>query len=679
MKLLFYPRLAWTGIRKNRRLYLPYLLTCIGMVMMEYIICFLRNSKAVASMRGSAIIGGMMSFGSFVIAVFALIFLFYTNSFLMRRRKKEFGLYSILGMSRRNLGRILLWETLFVLAISLVIGLLAGAALSKLAELILLNMLRGQTTYSLTLSSSAATFTVCVFVVIFALLFLKSLWQVRSLDALSLLKSESVGEKPPRANWVLGLLGLLVLGAGYALAVYVGDPVSALAWFFVAVILVILGTYMTFVSFSVVVLRFLQKRKGFYYKANHFVSVSSMAYRMKRNGAGLASICILATMVLVMISTTVSLYFGVEDSLNTRYPNDLNVTAYPYRAEGFTDENTQRLLDALTEAATAEGLTPETAFCYRAASIAGLLNEGQLQTRRTSGLVDYNNLYQLYFLDVSDYNRLSGEHVTLAADEALVYTLRADFEWDTLKVDDALSFRVVGRPAFEAISGQAAANLSPSIYAIVSDLNAAAEKLDLLLSDSTNQWANRMWLMGVDIAGGDDAYVSALDVEYRLTENDCFTGDDSFVRQLNCESRAENTTDFYNTYGSLLFLGVILSAVFICAAVLIIYYKQVSEGYEDQARFEIMQKVGMTKHEIRRSINSQLLMVFFLPLIGALCHLCFAFPMLLKLLQLFNLDNVTLFATTTLVSFLAFALMYALVYKLTSGAYYAIVSGAKKE
>ena len=322
MKLLFYPRLAWTGIRKNRRLYLPYLLTCIGMVMMEYIICFLKDSEAVRSMRGAMMITGMMSFGSFVIAVFALIFLFYTNSFLMRRRKKEFGLYSILGMSRRNLGRILLWETLFVLVISLAAGLFAGAALSKLAELILLNMLHGKTTYSLTLSAPAATYTLCVFLVIFALLFLKSLWQVRSLDALSLLKSESVGEKPPRANWALGLLGLLVLGAGYALAVYVGDPVSALAWFFVAVILVIIGTYMVFVSFSVVLLRVLQKRKNYYYKARHFVSVSSMAYRMKRNGAGLASICVLATMVLVMISTTVSLYFGVEDSLNTRYPND---------------------------------------------------------------------------------------------------------------------------------------------------------------------------------------------------------------------------------------------------------------------------------------------------------------------------------------------------------------------
>lgn len=678
MKLLFYPRLAWTGIRKNRRLYRPYLLTCIGVVMMEYIICFLKGSEAVLGMRGASMITSIMSLGVFVIAVFALIFLFYTNSFLMRRRKKEFGLYSILGMSRRNLGRILLWETLFVLAISLAVGLFAGAALSKLAELILLRMLHGSAAYSFTLSAPAAGFTLCVFSVIFALLFLKSLRQVHSLDALSLLKSESVGEKPPRANWVLGLLGLLTLGAGYALAVYVSDPTSALAWFFVAVILVILGTYMTFVAFSVVLLRVLQRRKSYYYKARHFVSVSSMAYRMKRNGAGLASICILATMVLVMISTTVSLYFGVEDSLNARYPHDLNMTSYPSAAEDFTDENTQRLLDALTEAAAAEGLAPEADFCCRMAAIAGLLNEGRLQTSRTSGLVNYNNLCQLYFLDVSDYNRLSGAHVTLAADEALVCTFRADYEWAVLAVDDVLEFRVVGQPTLKSLGGEAAANLSSSIYAIVSDLNAVAEKLDMQLSDSPSQWASRMWLTGIDFAD-EDAYVEAYKIEMRLMESSLLTGDDAFVRKLYCESRSENAAEFYNTYGSLLFLGVILSVVFICAAVLIIYYKQVSEGYEDQARFEIMQRVGMTKPEIRRSINSQLLTVFLLPLMGALCHLCFAFPMLLKLLQLFNLNNVTLFAAATLASFLVFALMYALVYKLTSGAYYAIVSGAKKE
>ena len=237
---------------------------------------------------------------------------------------------------------------------------------------------------------------------------------------------------------------------------------------------------------------------------------------------------------------------------------------------------------------------------------------------------------------------------------------------------------VVGRPSFKAISGQAAANISPTVYAVVSDLNAAAGKIDELLAESSDSHC-RMWLMGVDLAGGDDVYVDSFDIENRLALDDTFTGDDSFVRRLDCESRSENATDFYNTYGSLLFLGGILSVVFVCAAVLIIYYKQISEGYEDQARFEIMQKVGMTKREIRRSINSQLLTVFFLPLLGALCHLCFAFPMLLKLLQLFNLNNVSLFAATTLLSFLAFALMYALVYKLTSGAYCAIVSGAKKE
>ena len=678
MKLGFYPRLAWSGIRKNKRLFVPYILAAAGTAAVFYIMFYLASGDLLDGMRGGTAAQSTLSFGVFVIVAFALLFLFYCNSFLVRRRYKEFGLYSILGMNRKNISRVLAWETLLTALLSLIGGIFIGALLSKLAEMIFLHMLGGTADYSLHISLPAIKYMLLYFGGIFALIYISSLIKLHRSTVVELVHSESYGEKPVKANPVLGIAGVILLSAAYILAVSIKEPLQALTIFFIAVIMVIVGTYLVFISGSVLLCKILQKNKRYYYTPRHFVSVSSMTYRMKRNGAGLASICVLATMVLVMISTTVSLYFGVEDSLNTRYPNDLNLTAYPYRAEEFTDENTQKLIAALTAAVKAEGVEPETEFCYRMATVAGLLNDGRLQTRYSGGLVNYNALYQIYFLDVSDFNRLSGQNVALAPDEALVYTHRGDYEWDVLAIDDALEFRVVGRPSFKAISGQAAANISPTVYAVVSDLNAAAGKIDELLAESSDSHC-RMWLMGVDLAGGDDVYVESFNIENRLALDDTFTGDDSFVRRLDCESRSENATDFYNTYGSLLFLGGILSVVFVCAAVLIIYYKQVSEGYEDQARFEIMQKVGMTKREIRRSINSQLLTVFFLPLLGALCHLCFAFPMLLKLLQLFNLNNVTLFAATTLLSFLAFALMYALVYKLTSGAYCAIVSGAKKE
>lgn len=326
MKLFFYPRLALDGVRKNKRMYFPYILTCIGMVMMYYIIVFLRHSEAVEAVRGAGIVQEFLRLGSGVIAFFAGVFLFYTNSFLIRRRKKEFGLYNILGMGKRNIGILLFWETLFIAALSFGVGLGVGVLFSKLAELGLLRMVLGETDYGISISAEAIRSVGKTFGIIFALLFLNALIQVRSASAISLLHSENVGEKPPRANWLLGLAGAVVLGGGYYIALTAGDPVQAMAYFFVAVLMVIGGTYLLMIAGSVVFGRMLQKQRNYYYKAEHFVSVSSMVYRMKRNGAGLASICILATMVLVMLSSTTSLYFGGEDSLRRLYPRESNLT-----------------------------------------------------------------------------------------------------------------------------------------------------------------------------------------------------------------------------------------------------------------------------------------------------------------------------------------------------------------
>ena len=325
MKTGFYPKLAWSGIRKNSRLYTPYILTCTGMVMMFYIISFLYNSEAVRTMRGGGTISVTMGLGQGVIGIFALIFLFYTNSFLIRRRKKEFGLYNVLGMGKRNIARILACETVITAVISIAAGLVCGIALSKLAELCLINIMLGSVSFSFSVSLDSIIVSVVLFAAIFLLVFLNDLRQIRFSNPAELLRGESTGEKPPKANWAVGIIGAVVLAAAYYIAVSIKEPLSAMLWFFVAVIMVIAATYMLFIAGSVVMCRALQKKKSYYYKANHFVSVSSMVFRMKRNGAGLASICILATMVLVMISSTTCLYFGVEDSLSQRYPTDLGV------------------------------------------------------------------------------------------------------------------------------------------------------------------------------------------------------------------------------------------------------------------------------------------------------------------------------------------------------------------
>ena len=348
MRVGFYPKLAWNGIRKNKRLYTPYILTCIGMIMMYYIIIFLSDSPLLNEIAGGETAQNMLGMGTWVIAVFACIFLFYTNSFLIRRRKKEFGLYNILGMGKRNIAVILLWETLIIAAISLTAGCAAGIAFSKLAELGLLNIIRGDVEYSLTVSWGSIGKVCIIFPVIFVCIFLNSLRQIHTANPVELLHSENAGEKPPKGNWMLGILGIVLLGAAYYLAVTIREPLSALTWFFVAVIMVIIGTYLLFISGSVLFCRILQKNKSYYYKSTHFVSVSSLVYRMKRNGAGLASICILGTMVLVMHSSTACLYFGAEDSLRTRYPRNISVNFSWADAEGMNNENIGSLRSSVT-------------------------------------------------------------------------------------------------------------------------------------------------------------------------------------------------------------------------------------------------------------------------------------------------------------------------------------------
>jgi putative ABC transport system permease protein len=321
MNLCFYPRLAWEGIRKNKRMYFPYILTGSVMVMMFYILSFLEDSPALTQMNGGTVLVTILPLGCIVIAVFSLLFLFYTNSFLIKQRYREFGLYNILGMDKRNISRLMVWETAFTAILALIIGLVAGIALSKGAELILLNLLGMDISYTLGISILSVRNTAVIFAAIYMVLLVNSLIQIRRSKPLELLHSSKVGEKVPKFTWLFAAVGILLLGCAYYIAVSIEEPITALSYFFIAVIMVIAGTYLLFISGSVTFCRLLQKNKRYYYKPNHFVSVSSMVYRMKRNGAGLASICILLTMVLVMLSSTTTLYFGEEDAIKNRYPN----------------------------------------------------------------------------------------------------------------------------------------------------------------------------------------------------------------------------------------------------------------------------------------------------------------------------------------------------------------------
>lgn len=681
MKKGFYAKLAFTGIRKNRRLYIPYILTCIGMVMMFYIVAFLSDSSVLTGIKGGDIMQSMLSLGTGVIGVFALIFLFYTNSFLMRRRKREFGLYNILGMGKGNLARVLLWESVMIAVISLGGGLLAGIALSKIAELGMVNLLQGDVNFTLTLEPEAIVQTLLLFSVIFLLLLLNTLRQIRLANPIALLHSENTGEKPPKANWLAALLGAVLLGGAYYLAVTIENPVQTLIWFFVAVIMVIIASYLLFVAGSVVICKLLQKKKSYYYKTNHFVSVSSMAYRMKRNGAGLASICILCTMVLVMISSTVCLYIGAEDSMRTRYPRNINLDITFKSLEDMDGEKPNAVRQIVEKTAAESGESLQNVLDYRVAGFAAYMKNGLIETNSSHlenlQLDYYSDVWQIFIVPVSDYNRLMGENETLSEGEALIYTTKSSYPFDTISLGGRTPLKVKKTVSDFADNGVDAMQIIPSVYLFVSDFDSVIEPLLTISDPSGKALVGMHWYYGFDLLCDDETQITIQEnLLEKLRQSKVL---ESGGASVSCEGVAQERSGFYGLYGGLFFLGILLGVVFLFAAVLIIYYKQISEGYEDQSRFAIMQKIGMTKKEIRKSINSQVLTVFFMPLITAGVHLAFAFPMIYKLLMLFSLTNQKLLIFVTICCFLIFTLFYVLVYRITSKAYYSIVSGAKEE
>lgn len=686
MRAGLYPKLAWDGIRKNKRFYLPYILTCIGMVMMFYIIHYLAAMPTLKDMPGGDTMEMVLGLGTWVVALFAVIFLFYTNSFLMRRRQKEFGLYNMLGMGKNHLSLLLLWENGILFVISMVGGLLGGILLSKMAELFMLMLLGGEVTYTLRIDPDAFGDTWVIFIPVFALIFLKGLIQICRSSAIALIKSETVGEKPPKANYLFGIAGIFILAGAYYIALSIESPLIAMVWFFVAVCMVIVATYLLFISGSVMLCKLLQKNKHYYYKPNHYVSVSSMVYRMKRNGAGLASICILSTMVLVIMMGAGSLYVGREDSLNTRYPHDFTVTV-DFLTEGDSNRYSEEKADAfyaqIDKALNHFNVTPQNTAQVLSTTATGLLKNGELildpYTEDTANAETMEYVTQIYLISLGAYNQCMGTHKTLNSDEVFLHCVRRTYDTPTITLSDGTVLTVKEQLSNMMGSGEAAMLIIPSVFIVTDDMEAVMESFNKELGGISEEYLCRLetsYSFDTDLSDEKQMEL-AEEIREQVRELD-YTGDGGFY-SYNVECKAEERVDFYGLFGGIFFLGIFLSILFLAATVLIIYYKQITEGYEDEARFEIMRKVGMTAKDIRRSINSQMLTVFFLPLVTAAIHTAFAFPIVQKLLAIFNLQNTVLSLMVTLVAIVIFGIFYGVVYKITSNAYYAIVSGNKDD
>ena len=652
----FYWKLALTNLKKNRRVYLPYLLSSAGIILMFYTICALGPGIDQTAMYGGTSVASVMGLGQFVIGLFAVLFLFYTNSFIIKRRKKELGLYNILGMEKRHIAKILFRETLITACVSLILGLGLGILFSRGMFWLLGVILGTSLPITFVIPASAVTTTLVLFGIIFLLTLLYNLLQVTLAKPIELLHGGEQGEKEPKAHWILAIMGALLLGAGYYMAVTITSPLDALLFFFVAVLLVILGTYLLFITGITALLKLLKKNKNFYYKTNHFTAISGMLFRMKQNAAGLASICVLFTALLVTVSTTFSLYTSMDGLLRARYPRNILMSS-----QAANEAAKEMIRSAVKEESEKLGLTIENVIDRESWNITMARADNSFSTSSES----YSSTYAVAeVFTQSEFQRFSGQDVTLGENQILLFDPAGTFpKSNTLKIDGK-EFEIV-TSSYQFPDASTVAQIYESYYMVVKD-----EKIieQFLPSDSMLLGPNYSY--DFDIAGNDPQDIKAM---AEALNTWTFSGDGIEYEYLYFEDSATSREEFMSLYGGLFFLGMFLGVLFLLGTALIIYYKQVSEGYEDAKRFSIMQKVGMSHQEVKRSIHSQILMVFFLPLLTAVIHLAFAFPMLQKILLIMGLADFQLILFSTLGCVAVFALAYLAIYAITARTYYNIV------
>lgn len=642
MNNFIYEKLAVTNLKNNRKTYVPYIFTGVLTVMMFYIIDALSRGKGITQDTLKI----CLQYATGVIVVFAVIFLFYTNSFLIKRRKKEIGVYNILGMGKRHIARMMAVETILTAGISILGGLVFGIIFGKLMYLLLLKILHNSVDMQFSVNGTAIVQTVILFVGIFLLTYLYNILQIQLVNPVELLHGGNQGEKEPKSRWLLVIVGVAALGNGYWIALITEAPLEALLKFFVAVVCVIIGTYALFIAGSIVVLKILRKNKAYYYNPKHFTSVSGMIYRMKQNGAGLANICVLSTMVLVMVSTTVSLYAGMEDILDSRFPRDVSIVCN--EADTNNEEILQRLIKEQCEKA---GVKITDRVRYRYGSMNAVLKGNNLE--KVEQYYPDNHFYYVEMITQEEYNRIEKQNVSLKEQEILTYTTNGKCGKKQINIAGQ-NYQVKKELSEMTSQPKNTAEMYKTLYIVFAN----AEQIERIESFS---YADKF-----NLKGDDGKQKEALE----QIQNEFY---EKFPDGT-MESRMLSRSSFYELYGGLFFIGIYLGSMFIMATVLIIYYKQISEGYDDRERYQIMQKVGMSKKEVKRSIRSQVLSVFFLPLVVAVIHVAVAFKVMTKILGVLNLTNVSLFAVCTIITIAVFAVFYIIVYSITAKEYYRIVN-----
>ena len=665
-----FSRLAKQNIRNNKSTYIPYIITCIFCIAMIYMMEFLRDCPTLdQAVRQADEVRMIVFTGEIVVEIFCIIFLIYSNSFLMKRRQKEIGLYNILGLERNHIGIVMFLETIITSIGSLAGGIAAGIIGSKLALLLLLKLLHIPSVLGFYISVKGIFTCLFMFGIIFLMILFLNLAKIHLSRPVELLRGNNTGEKEPAAKWLMALIGFICLGAGYYLAVTTESPIKAITIFLLAVILVMAGTYLLFTAGSIVILKFLRRRKSFYYRTGNFISISGMLYRMKQNAIGLASICILSTGVLLMIAMTVSIYFGMNDIMLNRYPYDVDMSV-----TSISEEECQTAIEAFEKAIADNKVPVEKSVEEIYLDIVCSKNGDQILIKPANTIRNSDSVLVLSLLDQAEYERLTGISANLNDGEIFAWYPSA-VQKDSVTVDETEFTVKKWLDKNPLTCGEDAVSDNAVLVVTDEDFKKFDEmRTEMYKGVSSAPAGEDLTLhLGLDITGSETdkidfgtpvmEVVKDLKKNGGLSENSWIT---SGIRQQEYES-------YYADNGSLLFIGILLGSLFLMGTAMIIYYKQISEGYEDQKRFEIMQKVGLSRREVRSSVRRQILMVFFLPLLMAMLHITMAFPMIRRMLLLFGMTNTKLFIGCTAGTVLIFAVVYGLIYLMTARSYYHIV------
>ena len=665
-----FSRLAKQNIRNNKSTYIPYIITCIFCIAMIYMMEFLRDCPTLdQAVRQADEVRMIVFTGEIVVEIFCIIFLIYSNSFLMKRRQKEIGLYNILGLERNHIGIVMFLETIITSIGSLAGGIAAGIIGSKLALLLLLKLLHIPSVLGFYISVKGIFTCLFMFGIIFLMILFLNLAKIHLSRPVELLRGNNTGEKEPVAKWLMALIGFICLGAGYYLAVTTESPIKAITIFLLAVILVMAGTYLLFTAGSIVILKFLRCRKSFYYRTGNFISISGMLYRMKQNAIGLASICILSTGVLLMISMTVSIYFGMNDIMLNRYPYDVDMSV-----TSISEEECQTAIEAFEKAIADNKVPVEKSVEEIYLDIVCSKNGDQILIKPANTIRNSDSVLVLSLLDQAEYERLTGISANLNDGEIFAWYPSA-VQKDSVTVDETEFTVKKWLDKNPLTCGEDAVSDNAVLVVTDEDFKKFDEmRTEIYKGVSSAPAGEDLTLhLGLDITGSEtdkiDFGTSVMEVVKDLKKNGGLSENSwitSGIRQQEYES-------YYADNGSLLFIGIFLGSLFLMGTAMIIYYKQISEGYEDQKRFEIMQKVGLSRREVRSSVRRQILMVFFLPLLMAMLHITMAFPMIRRMLLLFGMTNTKLFIGCTAGTVLIFAVAYGLIYLMTARSYYHIV------